>query len=107
MLFDYLMKSEVMLKGMIGLEIHTYLVTKEKLEKLKKYIDEIRFHPDFLSTEKQEDYNRDIETIKEASGIFGKKNTGIEVPMFPDKKEETFEFIKKIEAVSILRFLST
>lgn len=81
--------------------IHIYLPTKfsnkEKLKKLSKFIDEVRFHPEFLCKKLKGRIEREIEKIKEASFIFGKKNTGIELPMLPDKKKEIFGFIKKAE----------
>jgi len=80
--------------------IHIYLplnlVDKNKLLKLHSCVDEIRFHPSFLINKNEELMKKEIEKIKMASGIFGKQNTGCELPMIPDKKEEIFEFIRKI-----------
>ncbi len=78
--------------------IHIYLPTKfatsDKLKKLAKYIDEVRFHPEFLSKELNEkEIEEDVDKIKTASKIFGKENTGIELPMIPEKKREILNFI--------------
>ncbi|MBU1045458.1 MAG: radical SAM protein [Candidatus Omnitrophica bacterium] len=81
--------------------IHIYLplplVDKTKLEKLASYIDEIRFHPSFLINPDESLMQEEIEKIKLASQIFGKQNTGIELPLLPEKKKEIIEFIKQIE----------
>ncbi len=82
--------------------IHIYLptkfVTKEKLKKLSKYIDEVRFHPEILVKNlSKEETKKEIEKIKQASLIFGKQNTGIELPLLPEKKKEILDFILKIK----------
>lgn len=82
--------------------IHIYLplilVDKTKLEQLAQYIDEVRFHPSFIAEEiSEERMQEEIEKIKLASSIFGKGNTGIEVPAVPEKKKEIISFIKKIQ----------
>ncbi len=70
----------------------TNLVTKEKLRKLKKAgVDEVRFHPS-LSKEICEE----ISKIKLSKKFWPRKNIGIEVPMFPDKKEDLLNFIIQI-----------
>jgi hypothetical protein len=77
--------------------IHIYLptrfVTKEKLEKLSKCVDEVRFHPDFLIDAKK--IEEDLEKIKLASFFWKRKNIGIELPMIPEKKEKILEFVLK------------
>ncbi len=84
------------LKDHFGKKFHihiyasTKLVTKSKLEKLSKVIDEIRFHPDFDKPTKQE-----IKKIKLAKEFWKKKNIGIEIPCFPDKIDKILEFIKQ------------
>ena len=79
--------------------IHIYLptkfVTREKLEKLSKYIDEVRFHPEFLINKNKE--NEDFEKIKLASLFWKKKNIGMEMPMIPEKKKEILDFILKMK----------
>jgi len=79
--------------------IHIYLptkfVTKDKLQKLSKVIDEVRFHPEFLVNNNQT--AEDIEKIKLAGLFFDKKNIGVELPMIPDRKEEILDFIKGAE----------
>jgi uncharacterized protein len=78
----------------IHIYLSTKLVTKEKLKRLSEYIDEVRFHPDNLSN--LTGHDKDIEKIKLASLFFKKQNMGIEIPIFPDKKKESVEFIKKV-----------
>lgn len=77
--------------------IHIYLptkfVTRNKLKKLATCIDEVRFHPEFLLSEKYED----IEKIKLAREFFAKANIGVELPLLPEKKKQIFEFILKIK----------
>jgi hypothetical protein len=74
----------------IHIYVSTKLVTKSKLEKLSKFIDEIRFHPDFEKPIEQE-----IKKIALAKQFWKKKNIGIEIPCFPDKIEKILEFIKQ------------
>lgn len=99
--FDKTIEFATKLKKKFGkkFHIHIYLptkfVTKEKLEKLSKCVDEARFHPDFLINKNK--FNEDIEKIKLAEKIFGKQNIGIELPMIPEKKEEILDFILKVE----------
>jgi pyruvate formate-lyase activating enzyme-like uncharacterized protein len=80
--------------------IHIYLplslVNEKKLIKLKKVIDEIRFHPSFLVNSKEESIKKEIEKIYLATKIFGKNNIGIEIPIIPDKKKESYDLIKKL-----------
>ena len=91
---DRTIKYAKALKKKFGKKFHihiylpTKLVTKEKLEKLSKYIDEIRFHPDFLNGD-------GIEKLRLAGLFWNKPNIGIELPVFPDKATETFDFIAK------------
>ena len=77
--------------------VHVYLptnlVTEEKLRKLKKVgIDEVRFHPRFLDGERI--IEEDLERIALAGKFWKIKDIGIEIPMFPDKINETFYFLK-------------
>lgn len=77
--------------------IHVYLplnlVNEEKLKKLSKSIDEVRFHPTFVAGSSDSLKEKERQKIIIASKIFGKKNTGIEVPMLPEKKKEIYEFV--------------
>jgi pyruvate formate-lyase activating enzyme-like uncharacterized protein len=79
--------------------IHIYLPTqnlsKQKLKKLSKYIDEARFHPEFLINKNSA--NQDINKIKIAGFFWNRKNIGIELPMIPEKKQEILDFILKIQ----------
>ena len=81
--------------------IHVYLplplVNKPTLEKLHENIDEVRFHPSFLTNPDEILMQEEIKKISEASLIFGKQNTGLEMPLLPEKKEELISFIKKAE----------
>jgi len=82
----------------IHIYLPTKLVTKDKLKKLSKYIDEARFHPAILAKNlSKKETNEEIEKIKQASLIFGKENTGIELPIIPEKKKQIFDFILKIK----------
>lgn len=86
--------------------IHIYLptkfLTKNKLKKLSKHVNEVRLHPEFLARkltkkEKEKEFRKEIEKIKLASLFWKKQNIGIELPMLPDKKQEIFDFILKIK----------
>lgn len=85
--------------------IHIYLptkfVTEKKLSELSKYVDEVRFHPEFLIKSqnflKKNQNSEDIEKIKLASKFWSKKNIGIELPMIPEKKKEILNFILEVE----------
>ena len=87
---DRTIKFTSELKKRFGKKFHihiylpTKLVTEEKLERLKKYVDEARFHPGFLIDEKERE--NDIAKIKIAEKVFGRKNIGLEMPMIPEKK---------------------
>jgi len=101
--FDKTTSAAKALKKKFGKKFHIHiylplpLITKNKLEKLKPYIDEVRFHTSFLAQEvSKEKYNKELEKIRLASSIFGKKNTGIELPLIPEKKNEIISFIKNI-----------
>ncbi|MCX8159103.1 MAG: radical SAM protein [Candidatus Pacearchaeota archaeon] len=81
--------------------IHIYLTpilaNEHSLKELSNYIDEVRFHPSFLTRNlKKEENEKEINIIKIASQIFGKQNTGIELPLLPDKKQEILEYTIKI-----------
>src|SRR3989338_2546698 len=81
----------------IHIYLPTKLVTKEKLKKLSKYIDEVRFHPEFLIKEQtKQERQADIDKIKLASLFWKKQNLGVELPMIPDKKQDILNFIKEI-----------
>ncbi|MCK9569243.1 4Fe-4S cluster-binding domain-containing protein [Candidatus Pacearchaeota archaeon] len=99
--FDKTIEFAMKLKKTFGKKFHihiylpTKLVTKDKLEKLSKCVDEVRFHPEFLINSKKE--TEDFEKIKLASLFWKKENIGIELPMIPEKKKEILEFILKME----------
>ena len=82
----------------IHIYLPTKLVSREKLKKLSKYIDEVRFHPEFLCREMNlEEAEEDMKKIFLASEFWKKENIGIELPIFPDKKQEILNFILKIK----------
>ena len=101
LVFSRTIKFASALKKRFGkkFHIHIYVPTKfataEKLEKLSKVIDEIRFHPEFLINKEKE--KRDIEKIRIAGLFWNKPNIGIELPMIPDKKKEILNFILKVK----------
>lgn len=80
--------------------IHIYLPTKHLTEsRLKQFsscIDEVRFHPEFLS-KKNSDIDKDINKIKLANKFWKKESVGIELPMIPEKKKQILDFVIKIE----------
>ena len=89
------MKKEFGKKFHIHIYLSTKLVDKNKLTKLAKYIDEVRFHPLFLINKSELD--NDIKKIKLGEKIFGKRNNGVEMPMIPEKKEEILNFLFKVK----------
>lgn len=97
--FNRTIKLASQLKKKFGKKFHvhiylpTKLVNEEKLRKLSKYVDEVRFHPEFLINKTEED----IKKIKLAGLFWNKPNLGIELPMIPDKKKEILNFILKIK----------
>lgn len=82
----------------IHIYLPTKLVDKQKLKKLSRYIDEIRFHPEFLARElSRDELILEAAKIKIASLFWERKNIGIELPIFPDRKQEILNFIFKIK----------
>ncbi|MGB9708157.1 MAG: radical SAM protein [Candidatus Pacearchaeota archaeon] len=79
----------------IHIYLPTKLVTRAKLKKLSRYIDEIRFHPNFLTS----DINvikEEIEKIRLASKLWPIENIGIELPLLPNKFIETLRIIRAV-----------
>lgn len=80
--------------------IHVYLptklVTRDKLKKISEYIDEVRFHPDFISNPFS-NIDEEMRKIKIASLFWDKKDIGIELPMIPEKKQEILNFILRVK----------
>lgn len=96
--FASALKKKFGKKFHIHIYLPTKLLTKEKLKKLAKVIDEVRFHPDFLAKRiTEEEITQEIEKIKQAKSFWKKDNIGIELPMIPDKKHEILDFILKIK----------
>jgi len=87
------LKKEFKSKFHIHIYLPTKLVSISNLKKLSRYVDEVRFHPEFILDSST--ISKDIKKIKLAQLFFKKKNIGIELPMIPDKKNEILEFIKK------------
>jgi len=84
--------------------IHIYLPTdiasKDKLEKLAKAgIDEIRFHPYFLS--KDENGLKAIENAYSLKKKYGWK-VGIEIPSIPKTEKQTIKFLKTVKHLNFL-----
>jgi len=99
--FDRTIKFASKLKKKFGkkFHIHIYLPTKfvtaEKLKKLSKCVDEVRFHPEFLI--KENTIEADIKKIRTAGLFWKKENLGIELPMIPEKKKDILDFILKMK----------
>ena len=87
------LKKEFGKKFHIHIYLSTLLVDRERLQKLAEYVDEVRFHPGFLIGK---GVNKDIEKIKLASEFWKKENIGVEMPCFPERKQEILDFILKI-----------
>ncbi|MBS3075232.1 hypothetical protein J4429_02110 [Candidatus Pacearchaeota archaeon] len=81
--------------------IHIYLptqnLTNSKLKQLSKYINEVRFHPNFLINSNKDNINKETQKIKLANKFWKKQNIGIELPMIPEKKQKILNFILKIQ----------
>jgi hypothetical protein len=86
-----ILKKEFGNKFHIHIYLSTKLVDKSNLEELSRYIDEVRFHPDLDKPLKQE-----TTKIALAKEFWKRKNIGIELPLFPDKKDKIFKFIKEV-----------
>ncbi len=106
--FDRTIKFASKLKKKFGkkFHIHIYLptrfITADKLKKLSKCVDEVRFHPAFLLDKNSID--EDLKKIKSANLFWKKENLGIELPMIPDKKKEILDFI--LRAKDLVRFVN-
>lgn len=102
--FDETLSYVKVLKKKFGCDFHIHiylplgLVDKNKLLKISKWVDEVRFHPSFLINGDKELVKSEIDKIEVASEIFGKRNTGIELPCLPDKKEEILDFIEGVKS---------
>ncbi len=77
----------------IHIYLSTTLVNERKIKKLAKFVDEIRFHPEFLSNPSK--FDEDLRKISIAKKYYKLNNIGIEMPIFPNKKELMLEFIKQ------------
>ncbi|NPE26619.1 radical SAM protein [Methanococcoides sp. SA1] len=99
--FKETLRAAKALKEKFGKKFHIHiylpfpLVNKERLIALEKYIDEVRFHASFLIDETKTE--KELEKLKLASEIFGKHNTGIELPLLPNKKKEIIQYIKSAQ----------
>ena len=78
--------------------IHIYLSTKlvdeKNLKKLAEFVDEVRFHPEFLSS--KEKFDEDVLKVKMAKKFWKRGNIGLEMPMIPGREVEMLEFILKV-----------
>jgi len=103
--FDRTIKILSQLKKRFGKNFHvhiylsTLLVDERKIKILSRFVDEIRFHPMF-----EKPIEEEIKKIAIAKKYFNKKDTGIEIPVFPDKKNETIKLIS--EAIPHIGFLN-
>ncbi len=81
--------------------IHIYLplklVSKDKIERLRKYVDEFRFHPSFLINDDLDLTNEEIKKLEMVNSIVGKDRMGLELPMMPNKQKEIYNYIKNIK----------
>lgn len=103
--FDETLSYVKALKKKFGddFHIHIYLplglVDKNKLLAISRYVDEIRFHPSFLINDDKRLRDSEIGKIRMAVEIFGKRNTGIELPCLPKKKNEILDFIGDVKGI--------
>lgn len=87
------------LKQRYGKEFHihiylpTKLVTRAKLKRLSRYVDEIRFHPNFL-TNNIKTIKEELTKIRLASEFWPIESIGIELPLLPDKFIETLRMVR-------------
>jgi uncharacterized protein len=114
--FDETLSYVKALKKKFGesFHIHMYLplnlVDKKKLLKMSRYVDEVRFHPSFLIDKSKSLRKSEIQKIKLASEIYGRRNCGIELPCLEDaplgaphlaprggKREEILSFIGDVK----------
>jgi len=92
------MKHEFGKRFHIHIYLPTKLVDRDKLEKLSEFVDEVRFHPEFLCRElSEEEAEEDMKKIFLASEFWDKESIGIELPVFPDKRQEILNFILKVK----------
>jgi len=97
--FAKALKNKFGKKFHIHIYLPTRLLTKDKLEKLSKYIDEVRFHPEFLINNNPKVIEEDINKISLVRLFFSRKKIGIELPMIPNRKKEILDFIIKISKI--------
>jgi len=83
----------------IHIYLPTKLITKDKIKKLSKYIDEIRFNPEYTIKSNELLLKNDIEKIKIASLFYKKENIGIELPMIPNRKEDFLKMILELKDI--------
>lgn len=84
----------------IHIYVPTDIASKEKLERLAKSgIDEIRFHPYFLSKDA-----KGLEAIKNAYSLKKKYKwkVGIEIPSVPGTEKVTIQFLKTVKNIDFL-----
>ena len=95
--FARIAKKKFGKKFHIHIYVPTKLVKKENLKKLSRYIDEIRFNPEFTLENNQEFLKNDIEKIKLASNYWKKDSIGIELPMIPNRKKDFLDLILRLK----------
>lgn len=87
------LKKEFGKKFHVHIYLPTKLVTRDKLKKLSKYVDEVRFHPQFL-TNNIKIIKEEITKVRLASKLWPSESIGIELPLLPDKCIETLRIIR-------------
>jgi len=103
--FDETLSYVKALKKKFGEEFHIHiylplgLVDKSKLFVIHKWVDEVRFHPSFLIDDDKKLAKSEIDKIRMAVDIFGKRNVGIELPCLPEKKDDILNFISDVKDV--------
>ncbi len=76
----------------IHIYLSTKLVTENNLEKLSKYVNEVRFHPDLKKPLEEE-----TKKIKLASKFWKKNKIGIELPMISNNSKKIILFLDEIK----------
>jgi len=80
--------------------IHIYLplhlVTRERLNELEPYIDEVRLHPSLFVTLNEEVLRKEKEQIREVALIFGRERVGIELPLVPGKRDLVYSYLLEV-----------
>jgi len=90
--FAKFLKQKYGKKFHIHIYLSTKLVNEKNLSQLSQFVDEVRFHPDL-----NKNFEEEIRKISFAKKFWNKRNIGIELPCFPNKKKEILEFILQVK----------